>query len=70
MDAKEVLILATGKNKAKALHYGIEEGVSHVWTVSELQRHPHGIIVCDKEATDELSPETVEYFLDIERNNF
>ena len=70
MDAKEVLILATGKNKAKALHHGIEEGVSHVWTVSELQRHPHGIIVCDKEATDELSPETVEYFLDIERNNF
>lgn len=70
MDAKEVLILATGKNKSQAIHHGIEGAVSHVWTVSEVQRHPHGIILCDKEATSDLSPETVEYFLDIERNNF
>lgn len=70
MDAEEVLILATGANKAQALKHGIEEGISHVWTISALQRHPHGIILCDKDATADLSIETVSYFLDIEKNNF
>lgn len=70
MDAQEVMILATGKKKATALKHGIEGGVSHMWTISELQRHPHGIIVCDKEATEGLEESTVEYFLDIERGKF
>ena len=70
MDAEEVMIIATGKNKAKALKHGIEGAVSHVWTISALQKHRHGTIVCDKEAVSELSPETVDYFLDIEKNNY
>ena len=70
MDAREVMILVTGKKKADALKHGIEGAVSHVWTISELQRHPHGIIVCDKDATEKLEKSTVEYFLDIERNKF
>lgn len=70
MDAREVMILVTGKKKAEALKHGIEGAVSHVWTISELQRHPHGIIVCDKDATEKLEKSTVEYFLDIERNKF
>lgn len=70
MDAEEVMILATGANKALALKHGIEGGVSHVWTISALQRHPHGIIVCDKPATGALQEATVNYFLDVERNNF
>ena len=70
MDAKEVMILATGKNKAKALHHGIEEAVSHVWTISALQLHPHGIVVCDKDAASGFSEETISYFLDAEKNKF
>jgi len=35
-----------------------------------LQSHPHGIIVCDKPAVGALEEETVNYFLDVERNNF
>lgn len=70
MDAEEVLILATGANKAQALKHSIEGGISHVWTLSALQRHPHGIILCDREATIALETATVEYFLDIEKNNF
>ena len=66
MDAKEVMILATGKNKAQALKHSIEEGISHVWTLSELQRHQYGIIVCDKDAVADLSESTVKYFLEIE----
>ena len=70
MDAEEVLIIATGENKARALKHGIEGVVSHVWTISALQCHPHGILLCDKAATAELSGETVKYFLEIEKNNF
>ena len=70
MDAQEVMILATGENKANALKHGIEGAVSHVWTVSALQEHPHGIIVCDKAATGALESNTTAYFLEVEKNNF
>ncbi len=36
--------------KAFALHKAIEEGVSHMWTVSAIQMHPQAIIVCDEGA--------------------
>ena len=54
MDAKEVLILCNGHNKARALHHAVEGGVTQMWTISALQMHRHGIIVCDEAATDEL----------------
>ena len=69
-DAREVLILVSGLNKARALHHAIEEGVNHLWTVSCLQLHPKGILVCDEESTMELKVGTVRYFKDIESNNF
>lgn len=70
MDAEEVLIIANGEKKATALKHGIEGSISHVWTISALQMHPHGIILCDDAATTKLSEETVAYFKDIEKNNF
>jgi len=69
MDAKEVLIIVNGHNKARALRHAIEGGVNHMWTVSALQMHPRGIIVCDEEATMELKVGTVKYFKDIESAN-
>jgi glucosamine-6-phosphate deaminase len=70
MDAREVLILVTGMNKARALSHAIEEGVNHLWTVSCLQLHPRGIVVCDEDSTMELRVGTVRYFKDIESRNF
>jgi glucosamine-6-phosphate deaminase len=69
MDAEEVMIIITGHGKARALSKVVEEGVNHMWTVSALQLHPKGIIVCDHEATFELKVGTAEYFKDIERPN-
>jgi glucosamine-6-phosphate deaminase len=69
MDAREVLIIVNGYKKARALRHAIEEGVNHIWTVSALQMHPNGIIVCDDEATVELKVGTVKYFKDIESAN-
>ncbi len=68
-DAEEVLILASGFTKARALHHGIEEGVNHMWTLSVLQMHPRSIIICDEDSTDELRVGTVRYFKDIEAKN-
>ncbi len=69
MDAREVVILASGHNKARALEKVVEEGLNHMWTVSVLQTHPKGMIVCDEDATVELKVGTVRYFKDIEKDN-
>ncbi len=69
LDAEEVLIIVNGHNKARALQHAIEEGVNHMWTISALQMHRKGIIVCDEEATAELKVGTVKYFKDIESAN-
>jgi glucosamine-6-phosphate deaminase len=69
-DAGEVLILVSGLGKARALHHAIEEGVNHLWTVSCLQLHARGVVVCDEESTMELKVGTVRYFKEIEANNF
>jgi len=66
MDASEVLIIITGFVKARALRMVVEGGISHMWTVSALQMHQKGLIVCDDPATMELQVETVKYFKDIE----
>lgn len=69
MDAKEVLIIVNGFNKSRALQHGVEEGVNHIWTISALQLHPRGMIVCDEAATYELRVGTYKHFKDIEKNN-
>ncbi len=66
MDAREVLIIITGFAKARALRQVVEGSISHMWTVSMLQLHQKGIIVCDDPATMELQVETVNYFKNIE----
>ena len=69
LDSEEVMIIVNGHNKARALQHAVEEGVNHMWTISALQTHPKGIIVCDEEATIELKVGTAKYFKDIESAN-
>lgn len=69
MDAQEVMILCNGHHKARALQAVVEGPVTHYWTISVLQQHPHGIIVCDEPAADELKVGTYRYFKDIEKDN-
>ena len=66
MDAREVLILCNGHNKARALYAAVEGPICQAWTISALQNHPRGVIVCDENATDELKVSTYRYFKDIE----
>jgi glucosamine-6-phosphate deaminase len=67
MDAREVLIIVSGRQKARALKDVVEGGVSHWCPLSCLQMHPKAIIVCDEEAAEELKYGTVRYFQDLER---
>jgi glucosamine-6-phosphate deaminase len=69
MAAREVMILCNGHNKARALQAAIEGPVTQAWTISALQQHQHGIIVCDEIACDELKVGTYRYFKDIEKDN-
>jgi len=69
IDAKEVVLVVSGHNKAHALQKVIEEGINHMWTASMLQLHPKAIIVCDEEAIAELKVATENYFKDIEKDN-
>ena len=67
MDAREVMVLVNGHAKARALQAAVEGAVSQMFTISALQMHKHGIIVCDEAATDELKVGTYRYFKDIEK---
>lgn len=69
LDAKEVLILVNGHHKARALYHAVEGAIKHMWTISALQLHQKGIIVCDYDACAELKVGTYKYFLDIEHDN-
>ena len=68
LDAREVVIIVNGHNKARALRHAVEEPINHMWTISALQMHPKGIIVCDYDACAELKVGTYKYFLDIEKD--
>ena len=70
LDAQEVLIIVNGHNKARALHHAVEGSITQMWTISALQMHPKGIIVCDEDATIELKVGTYRYFKDIENSPF
>ena len=68
-DAREVLVLAFGHKKVRALQMAVEGPLSHTCTLSYLQNHPNGVIVCDELAAGELKVNTYRYFKDIEKEN-
>ena len=67
--AHEVMVLALGYKKARAVQQCVEGALSHVWTITALQSHPKGVLVCDEPAVGELKVNTYRYFKDIEKNN-
>ncbi|MDR0540643.1 MAG: glucosamine-6-phosphate deaminase [Dysgonamonadaceae bacterium] len=68
-DAREVLIIVNGHNKAQALAQAVEGAVSQKWTITALQLHPKALIICDEAACEALTVGTYRYFKDIEKNN-
>lgn len=67
--ANEVMVLALGHKKARAVQQCVEGALSHAWTITALQTHSKGVLVCDEPAVGELKVNTYRYFKDIEKNN-
>ena len=65
-DSKEVVILAFGPKKARAIHDAVEGPYSHMCTVSALQNHQNGIIVADEASVGELKVNSYRYFKAVE----
>ena len=65
-DSKEVVILAVGPKKARAIHDAVEGPYSHMCTVSALQNHQNGIIVADEASVGELKVNSYKYFKAVE----
>lgn len=66
LSSQEVVILAFGSKKARALKDAIEGPMSHYCTLSGLQNHPAGTIVCDESAVGELKVSSYRYFKAVE----
>jgi glucosamine-6-phosphate deaminase len=67
MQAREVVLVASGFNKACAVQKIVEEGVDQLYPASALRLHPNGMVVCDETAAKDLNPDTIRYFKDTEK---
>ena len=70
MEAREIMVIASGTQKAEALHGAVEGSVNHMCPLSILQMHPHAMIVCDEDAASKLKADTARYFKDAEATKF
>jgi glucosamine-6-phosphate deaminase len=54
MEARHLVLVATGRAKAEAVHQLVEGPVSAMWPATMLQMHPHVTVVLDDAAADRL----------------
>ncbi|AUF83781.1 glucosamine-6-phosphate deaminase [Mesoplasma syrphidae] len=54
MNAKEILLIATGSNKAEAVYHLVKGKVTEQWPCSILQKHSNTTIIIDKKAASLL----------------
>ncbi|WP_279062814.1 glucosamine-6-phosphate deaminase [Dermabacter hominis] len=65
-EARKLLLIATGENKAEAVRQTIEGGVSARWTSTALQLHEDATIVVDSSAASKL--DYLDYYRFIDAN--
>ncbi len=54
MEAKHLVLVATGGNKAEAVHQMVEGPISAMWPATVLQMHPHVTVMLDYAAASRL----------------
>lgn len=54
LEARHVLLVASGRDKAEAVHQLVEGPVSALWPATALQLHPHATVVLDQAAASQL----------------
>jgi glucosamine-6-phosphate deaminase len=66
MAARHVILVATGRNKAEAVHQLVEGPVSAMWPATVLQMHPHVTVLLDDAAARRL--QLVDYYRETYRS--
>lgn len=54
MEARHILLVATGRGKAEAVHHMVKGAVTAMWPASILQHHPHVTVLLDEAAARRL----------------
>ncbi len=65
LDARHVVLVATGRQKAEAVHHLVEGAVSAMWPGSVLQHHPHVTVLLDDAAARRL--QLADYYRETHR---
>ncbi len=60
MAARHLILVATGRSKAEAVHHLVEGAVSAMWPATILQHHPHVTVLLDDAAARRL--QLVDYY--------
>lgn len=60
MQALHLMLIATGRGKAEAIHHMVEGPISAMWPASLLQMHPHVSVLLDPAAAGRL--QLAEYY--------
>ena len=66
MAARHVVLVATGRSKAEAVHQLVEGPVSAMWPATILQHHPHVTVLLDDAAARRL--QLVDYYRETYRS--
>lgn len=66
LEARSIVLAATGENKAEAIHHTVEGAVSARWTGTALQMHPKVRLVVDEAAASQL--ELADYYRFVEEH--
>lgn len=64
LEAREILLLATGEHKAGIVKRAVEGAVDHQVAATFLQQHPHATVFCDAAAAAELTRIATPWLLD------
>jgi glucosamine-6-phosphate deaminase len=66
MEARHLVLVATGRGKAEAVHHLVEGPVSALWPATVLQLHPHVTVLLDDAAARRL--QLVDYYRETYRS--
>ena len=69
LDAQEIVVLAQGSAKSRALQVSIEEGINHLYPASALQMHTKATFVASEEAVVDIRVRTYGYHKEVEAKN-
>jgi glucosamine-6-phosphate deaminase len=66
MEARHLILVATGRSKCEAVHHLVEGAVSALWPATVLQHHPHVSVLLDEAAARRL--QLIDYYRETYRS--